>query len=305
MGKILFITNMENHFIGMKEAVANLAVDISEARNITSQQIDDNEVWDKKWEKQIAESDFILFTWMGTGLCSDFLRKSSQFMQKYDKRHLFNTIQAADDVMDHGILPEQISEIKKYFSLGGLKNYTNLCLWLGYSFSNWQYAFDVPTELPWAAIYHPDAKKAFVNVEEYWEKFCRPDLPTVGFIFAREDWLWNKFDYQDEIIHQMENEGCNIIPVFTNTMADPATGAPGLADNLNKFFYKDGKVIIDVLLNPFVFSLTNTGFLKLEDLRKLGVPILQIVNLYMDFTMLNRILDIQSTNHSVFCRADR
>ena len=69
MGKILFITNMENHFIGMKEAVANLAVDISDARNIIAQQIDDNEVWDKKWEKQIADSDFILFTWMGTGLC--------------------------------------------------------------------------------------------------------------------------------------------------------------------------------------------------------------------------------------------
>ena len=116
MGKILFITNMENHFIGMKEAVANLAVDISDARNIIAQQIDDNEVWDKKWEKQIADSDFILFTWMGTGLCCDFLRKSSQFMQKNNKRHLYNTIQAADDVMDHGISAEQISEIKKYFS---------------------------------------------------------------------------------------------------------------------------------------------------------------------------------------------
>lgn len=119
MGKI-FITNMENHFIGMKEAVANLAVDISDARNIIAQQIDDNEVWDTG-EKQIADSDFILFTWMGTGLCCDFLRKSSQFMQKNNKRHLYNTIQAADDVMDHGISPDQISEIKKYFFFGRTK----------------------------------------------------------------------------------------------------------------------------------------------------------------------------------------
>lgn len=137
---------------------------------------------------------------------------------------------------------------------------------------------DALTELPWAAIYHPDAKKAFVDVEVYWKNSVDRIYRLLASFFTREDWLWNKFDYQDEIIHQMENEGCNIIPVFTNTMADPATGAPGLADNLNKFFYKDGKVIIDVLLNPFVFSLTNTGFLKLENLQKLGVPILQTVN---------------------------
>ena len=282
MGKIIFITNMENHFIGMKEAIANLTGEIGEVRNIIAQQIDDNEVWDKKWEKKIVESDFVLFTWMGTGLCCDFLRKSSAFMLKNNKKHLYNTIQAADDVMDHGISPEQINEIKKYFSLGGLKNYNNLCLWLGRTFSNWAYAFEAPAELPWSAIYHPGAQKAFVDVKEYWETFCKPELPTVGLIFGREDWLWNKFDYQDEIIKQVENLGCNIIPVFTNTMPDPATGAPALADNLNKFFYKDGKVIIDVLLNPFVFSLTNTGFLKLSDLQSLGVPILQIVNLYMD-----------------------
>lgn len=37
-------------------------------------------------------------------------------------------------------------------------------------------------------------------------------------------------------------------------------GAPGLADNMTKYFYKHGKVIIDALINPFVFSLTVTGF---------------------------------------------
>ena len=36
---------------------------------------------------------------------------------------------------------------------------------------------------------------------------------------------------------------------------------------------------MEVLINPFVFSLTVTGFTTLEDLQKLGVPILQVHNI--------------------------
>lgn len=282
MGKILFITNIESNYVGFNEAIEGLRGTLGKSE-IVVYQIEPTELWNKKWQQEIMNSDFVLFTWMGTGLDCDFLKKTSAYMQKNKKKHLYNVMAAGEDILEFGISEEEKNVIKKYFSFGGLENYKNLCKWLCNAFSQKKYLVTPPEKLPWAAIYHPNEKGPVLDLDLYGEKYCKKEQPTIGFIFSREDWLWGKLDYQKEIVLEIEKKSCNVIAVFTNNMANAATGAPGLADNMTKYFYKNGKVIIDALINPFVFSLTVTGFLKLEDLQKLGVPILQIVNLYMDF----------------------
>ena len=79
----------------------------------------------------------------------------------------------------------------------------------------------------------------------------------MGFIFSREDWLWQRLAYQNEIIKAIEAQNCNVIAVFSTTMPNEQTGAVSLDTAFERFFYQDGKPCIDVLINPFVFSLTD------------------------------------------------
>lgn len=282
MKKIVFVTNMEPHKVGMLEAVNS--ADIAEITNLFEViQVNDSELWTDRWQKLINDSAFVLFTWMGTGLSCDFLKKASAYMQQQKITHLFNIMDPGDDLLEYGIEADCKESIQQYFACGGLQNYKNLCLWLSACFCGFEVKYEQPQQLPWNGIYHPESKNIFTSLSEYQKQHYSADKPTVGFIFSREDWLWNKLAYEEAIIRAVEQHDCNIIAVFTTTMGNAQTGAVKLSDSLQQYFYEADKPVIDVLINPFVFSLTVTGFLKLQDIQSLGVPVLQVYNVYMDF----------------------
>lgn len=282
MKKIVFVTNMEPHKVGMLEAVNS--ADIAEITKLFEViQVNDSELWTDRWQKLINDSAFVLFTWMGTGLSCDFLKKASVYMQQRKITHLFNILDPGDDLLEYGIEADCKESIQQYFACGGLQNYKNLCLWLSACFCGFEVKYEQPQQLPWNGIYHPESKNIFTSLSEYRKQHYSADKPTVGFIFAREDWLWNKLAYEEAVIRAVEHHDCNIIAVFTTTMGNAQTGAVKLSDSLQQYFYEADKSVIDVLINPFVFSLTVTGFLELQDIQSLGVPVLQVYNVYMDF----------------------
>ena len=282
MGKILFVTNMEPHNVGMQAALAELGAEkVNDIFEVM--QINDSEEWTPFWQNKIKNTSFFFCTWMGTGLSCDYLKKASAFLQKNKLRHFFDIIDPGDDKMDYGMQEEQKATIKQYLACGGLENYKNLCLYLAAELGGLQLGYKPAKQLPWCGIYYPQADKEYTDLASYCASHIDSSKPTVGFIFSREDWLWKRLAYQDEIIKAVEKQGCNIIAVFATTMANEKLGVPGLAAALESFFYQNGRPCIDVLINPFVFSLTVTGFLKLEDIQKLGVPVLQIVNMYMPY----------------------
>lgn len=280
MANIIFVTNMEPHYVGMRDALNTMEnKEISDAVEVI--QINDSEQWNGYWQQKLQYADFFFCTWMGTGLSCDYLKKASAFLQQKKLRHLFDIIDPGDDKMDYGLQEEQKSLLKQYLACGGLKNYQNLCLYLVDAFTQYQTAYNLPQHLPWCGIYHPEFKHEFVELDAYLAKHYDSSKPTVGFIFSREDWLWQRLAYQNEIIRAVEAQNCNVIAVFSTTMPNVKTGAVSLTTAFERFFYKNGRPCIDVLINPFVFSLTVTGFLKLQDLQQLGVPVLQVVNTYM------------------------
>lgn len=282
MANIIFVTNMEPHYVGMRDALNTMEnKEISDAVEVI--QINDSEQWNGYWQQKLQYADFFFCTWMGTGLSCDYLKKASAFLQQKKLRHLFDIIDPGDDKMDYGLQEEQKSLLKQYLACGGLKNYQNLCLYLVDAFTQYQTAYNLPQQLPWCGIYHPEFKHEFVELDAYLAKHYDSSKPTVGFIFSREDWLWQRLAYQNEIIRSVEAQNCNVIAVFSTTMPNEQTGAVSLDTAFERFFYQDGKPCIDVLINPFVFSLTVTGFLKLQDLQQLGVPVLQVVNTYMPY----------------------
>lgn len=282
MAEIIFVTNMEPHYVGMRDAL-NAIEDKEISNAVEVIQINDSEQWNGYWKQKLQGAKFFFCTWMGTGLSCDYLKKASAFLQQKKLCHLFDIIDPGDDKMDYGLQEEQKSLLKEYLACGGLKNYQNLCLYLVAAFTQQKAAYKLPEQLPWCGIYHPEFKHEFVELDAYLAKHYDSSKPTVGFIFSREDWLWQRLAYQNEIIKAIEAQNCNVIAVFSTTMPNEKTGAVSLATAFERFFYKNGRPCIDVLINPFVFSLTVTGFLKLRDLQQLGVPVLQVVNIYMPY----------------------
>lgn len=281
MKRIVVVTNMENHRVGMELAVAASQKDFPGFDFFEIIQVNDSEVWSDSWARRLKAAPLFLCNWMGTGLSCDFLKKAQHFLEMQKARYLFNIADPGADKLDGGLGEDEIGTIKAYYAGGGLMNYKNLCLWLVNHFGLFPADWQPPKPLPWHGIYHPDADDIYESPHCYAERFLASDKPTIGFCFYREDWLWQKLEYEDAIIRGLESEGCNVIAVFTSARSGE-NGGKSLADSMQELFYDGGRLLIDVLVNPFVFSLTTTGALELKDLQRLGVPILQVYNIYMD-----------------------
>ncbi|MGN0953585.1 cobaltochelatase subunit CobN [Dialister sp.] len=280
MNQVLYITNMESVYSGIKQAVEEM-----ENRTLAPAvfQIGDDEPWSEVWNRRVRKAPFILILWMGTGLSCDFLKKIYEVMKTGQVPFLIRVTDLEPEKESGGLTEAQKSLIKKYIACGGIRNWENLLLYISNTFQGQKTAFEEPHSLPYWGIYVPGSREPIIDIRFYMNHFCDSSKPVVGLIFSREDWLWNHLEWQEEMIKAVKKEGCSIVPVFTTSTADPASGVPGLSDNMKECFYLDGKVCIDVLLNPFLFSLTAAGFLQLEDLRRLGVPLLQLYNTYRDY----------------------
>jgi len=280
MGKIMFLTNMEQQYAMMSKAKNALCEKGVLKVPADSALLSDAELWSDVWEKTLLSSDMILFTWMGTGLNTKFLKKSSEFMQRYKIKHLYLIADPGDDVLEYGITPDEKTQIQQYISFSGQTNYCNLWLWMSCQFSKAECKYAEPEQLPWNGIYHPKAKQAVTDVTAYRQQFCLPGRPTIAMIFSREEWIWGNLGYQTEMINEIERQGYNSLVVFTNNLVNSQSGAPGLTETFEQYFYEQGHVSIDVLINTFVFSLTVTRALELKVIQDLGIPLLQAYNLY-------------------------
>lgn len=282
MKKIIYVTNMEPSYYGMKEALSALTQASEPVSCVEVELLTTEELWTPQWQQRVDTAEFVLVSWMGTGLCCDFLRKLSAYMHNRKKNHFMDIMDPGTDVLEFGITDDERARIKAYFRCGGLKNYEGLVLWLAHHYAGLTVAVPEPLDMPQAGIYHPDFEKPFLSLAEYEQAHWQEGKPVIGFIFLREDWLWGKLAYQDEIIRQAEAQGCNIIAVFSSPQRHEERGNMEHTAALRQFFTKNEHTFIDVLLNPFVFLLTVTGHIPLTELQRLDVPILQIVNLYLD-----------------------
>ena len=279
MNKIIIITNMEQKYTNLLQAKNEVYV--NNEVSLELHLLNDTEPWNKKWESEIYKAEFVLFSWMGTGLCCQFLKQASSFMQKNDIKHYFKIMDAGDDLLEKGIAVAEKNILLNYLNFGGLKNYVNLWYWLANVFCKENCKFEEPKQMPWSGIYHPDYQK-LIGTKDYL-KFKNPySKPVIAMVFSREDWLWGKTAYPSKVIQLIEDQDMIPLVVFTNNVGKSDVEGC-LKNSITEFFYLDNKCIIDVLINNFVFSLTVTRSIDIDVLKNLGVPILQAYNLYNSY----------------------
>lgn len=168
-----------------------------------------------------------------------------------------------------GVLPDY-----EVLPVRGTENYRNLLLYLDTCLTENPPDVEEPEPLCWCGIYYPDSHSPYLTLEDYKKDHIRPGRPTIGLLFYRDEWLWQDLAYQDALIHEIEKEGMNVVPVFSNGLPITEMGMPPLTEVFTRYFTDCGIPSVDVIINLMKFSLSTSGSLPVSFLKEKGVPIL-------------------------------
>lgn len=184
--------------------------------------------------------------------------------------------------------------VNQYLIHGGRLNFQNLLVFLHNLLFEQDISCEPPQSLPQEGIYHPDFRE-IPDLTGYLEKKVSPGKITVGLWFYQSYWLNDNLVYIDTIIREIERQGANVICVFHLRYKDAERGNHGADYVVEKFFMKDGKARIDVLINPMLFALTLAAPEYKDLMPKLNVPFIQAMVTLNSYAEWNESLQGIST----------
>ena len=258
MASIVFVANRERQVVMMCAAADLFKKSVASTDDLAVLFIENNDRISLQEQQALARADFVLISWMGYSDEVVFLKAGCDILHKRKTRF---AILSSDLSPDEAVQQVSLSEytcMHEYLSFSGIQNCCNLWHWLVHSFGESKIApAPEPILLEWNGIYHPAAHGIFTNPETYYNQFCSPKQLTVGILFSRDEWVWQDLAYQQALITEIEQQGLNALPVFSQWSKNSKDNIPGLDQAVAKYFYKDGRPIVDVVINTFKFSLTN------------------------------------------------
>lgn len=178
------------------------------------------------------------------------------------------------------VSPEIVTTCYKYFLGDGKENVQRLMHYLLKEFANCDILVQPPVDTPWQGIFHPKSEtKIYSNVNEFldWYK-PHSENPWVGVLVSRSTWISGEHDIDKAIIQDLESEGCNVFPVFTNATGDAEIGALSISEVIDQFFFKNDffKVSAIVKLTSYMIGPSHSQTAG-EFLTGINVPVFQPV----------------------------
>ena len=147
---------------------------------------------------------------------------------------------------------EEFFLLSKYADLRGKENDKAIFLWAYKKYDDPSVEIPEPVEQRIDGIYHPD-RDIDISLEDYL-KTLDPERPTAGFLFTSNLWIYRNLKHVDYVIRCLESYGMNVIPVFYSVSTSTTSGRIPTSDVVKRYFTKDGKSMIDVLLMNSPFS---------------------------------------------------
>jgi len=229
----------------------------------------------ERCSKEVAESDAIIL----------YAHELPEAVEGALKESRARIVAPVDDYYLHLSRgpPSLLSEVRRYFKVGGEKNFRSLVHLI---LRGLGLPVDVePVEdVPWHGIHHPKLG-TFRDLASYLRAY-ELKKPAVGVLFYRTYWLYGNARFIDDLVSSIEEEGMGVIPVFTYGWRDGSVGSASKEDSIREFFMKDGEPVVDAVVNATFFFLLDHGewerrrFAEVEGVRllkRLGVPVMNLV----------------------------
>ncbi len=166
--------------------------------------------------------------------------------------------------------------IHQYYNNKGTENYRRLFIYLGAKFCGLKEEIKEPIIFPNEAIYHPDTKSIFENIEDYLNWYSKKagdyrydsQKLTIGIIFHKFSYTKKQLGAINALIRTIEKRNCNAIAMYKRLGGHP-----------EKFFMKEGKSIVDVIVCLYFLDYFN--FEKgIERAKAINVPLLRGIITY-------------------------
>ncbi len=167
--------------------------------------------------------------------------------------------------------------VDEYWQNSGPENARRLINYLCSAFCGSDIEVLDPVPTPAEGIYHPDADKLFEDLDEYLEWYADnstydPSRPTIGVVFYDTNYKSGDLRGDHAIFRGLESGGANIIPAYLNYY-NP--------DIIDRFFVKDGKPVVDAIINIRSFHFYGTTPDRgVEQLQTYNIP---IINAHTDY----------------------
>lgn len=176
-----------------------------------------------------------------------------------------------------GVSKDDWKTLSRFYRYGGVENLYNMLCCLSTVSGGMNIVYAQPQKLPNEGLYHPD--HGYIADIRIWFAKLDPSRPTVGIWFYQNFWATNNKAHIDAVIRELEAQGANVICVFHTRFKDTLLGNHG-ADYAARRFFMDsqGRVRIDVLLNPVMFSLKTASPDYRNLLASLNVPVIQMLS---------------------------
>ncbi len=287
--KLVYFSVTSNEIPNLSEA-ARLFIDTVAPLDIyarTRTQLEDNPRNQAAFVRRALEADAVVVTLMAGSYSCPAWKALIQALTEHRDQGLrvpYFHIQPTGSNPETMKLVQQYSDgleddawttLSRYYRYGGVDNLNHLLRFLYNRVGSGGVDVNPPLCPPYEGLYHPD--HGYVEDFNAYRAALDPAKPTAGIWFYQNFWTSNNKAHIDAMVRELESRGANVICVFHMRFKDTALGNRGADYVVDHFFMHEGRPVIDVLINPVMFSLQTAAPEYRGLLKKLGVPVIQAI----------------------------
>ncbi len=177
---------------------------------------------------------------------------------------------------------EEYSMLLTLKSIGGDENQRSALLWCLNRFDGTRYVIPEPNRPMTQGVYTPE-KGAF-SLDIGIENALKTGKPVIAIFFVNVFYTRHNLESIDALYRAVKSVGAEPLPIFYCTYEDTRTGSIGIRRIIDEYLIRNGRSVIDVVLNTNGFSMTlladpGCGEQRSKDnfLARLGVPVIQAI----------------------------
>ncbi len=237
---------------------------------------------------RVSECDFVFVYAHGD---VSFFRHWSNLKKVIEKNHISAIVTGPEEsisVQYRDLFlqsPEDFATVYKLETIGGDENHRSSLIWALKTFDGID--LEVPDAIiPMAqGVYVPD--KGGFTLDEGLRDVGKSGRPVILITFVNAYYHRHNTSAIDVIWRKVRDIGAEPLAIFLKTYEDELTGSLGVSRIVDDYLLRNGKPIVDAVINTMGFSMTliakpGSGEQVSDDnfFERLNVPVIQAINLY-------------------------